>query len=336
MTPTGRQSVSVIVCTHNGSLYIEDQLSSILAQSRLPNEIVISDDASGDDTVSRVSSLLGTWTAEYPEAAIRFVLLENEVALGVTANFESAIVHSMGEIIVLSDQDDVWHADRLLVAAQQLESSSGVDLLFSDAELVGPDGSPLGRSLLDSLEVTRRDKELIHAGDVVPLLMRRNLVTGATVMFRRRVLDFALPFPSEWVHDEWLAMMAGVFGTVDLMEQSLVDYRQHSANQIGIDAPTLRRKIDRVLQPRGDRNASLARKFEVLAERLRAMHEGVAPRILAMAQEKAEAEAFRAALPSRALARVPKIMTAARRGWYRKYASRGLMDIVRDLLQPHR
>jgi glycosyltransferase involved in cell wall biosynthesis len=334
MNPPATTLVSVALCTHNGSRFIEEQLLSILAQIRRPDYIVISDDASTDGSVEIAESVYARWRNKHPESPPQLSIFRNPTVLGVTQNFEHAVSQCSGELIVLSDQDDVWQPDRLSVAVARFEESPALDLLFSDARLVGSDGEPLGRSLLDTLEVSDNDKALIHRGKALVPLIRRNLVTGATVMFRRRLLESARPFPSGWVHDEWLAIVAATRGQIDLVELPLIDYRLHGSNQIGVVEPSLLYKLRRVFASRGDRNLRLARQFQQLVERAE-LWPDISPDVLQIIRGKAEAEAHRAALPSMNMARVPGVIAGVRKGWYRDFSSRGRLDILRDLAQPH-
>lgn len=323
--------ISVALCTHNGARFIETQLRSILSQSRMPDEIVISDDASTDGTIGVVRELIAQRNSPSPS----IVILENEVALGVAANFERAIQASHGDLIVLSDQDDSWHPDRISRSLQQFDSRAELDLLFSDARIVDAAGEPFGPSLFATLEMSASDLKAVHDGRAFELLLKRNLATGATVMFRRRLLGAAIPFATGWIHDEWLTMIAATTGCLDVIEEPLIDYRQHGANVIGVVAPTLRRKIQRVLQPRGGRNARLARQFAELQDRIGVIPDAVSEERRTQIREKARFEFEREKLPTQRLKRIPVVISLQRRGWYAAYASQGTLDIVRDLLQPH-
>lgn len=97
----------------------------------------------------------------------------------------------------------------------------------------------------------------IKAGAGFAMLLRRNLFTGATIMIRRAVVDAAMPIPDSWIHDEWLACVASAMGDVDILADSLVDYRQHGGNQIGALKFSALGKARRVIEPRSARNARL-------------------------------------------------------------------------------
>jgi hypothetical protein len=249
----------------------------------------------------------------------------------VTANFEQAIERTTGDIVVLSDQDDVWHPHRIENALAAFEAGNAL-VHFTDARLVDGVGVPLDLTLFESLEVTDATLTAMRDGHAFGTLLKRNLATGATLAFRRDLLADAMPFPPEWVHDEWLTILAAARERIAASRELSIDYRQHGENQIGVVRPTLRRKIARVLQPRGDRNRGLEVRTRVLVERL--IELGSDELVVEAARAKLEIERFRAALPANRLKRVVPVLRRARTGEYQRYCSQGTMDVVRDLLQP--
>lgn len=326
------ESVSVALCTHNGARFVVEQLESILAQTVPVHEIVLSDDASTDDTLDRARRAVGDGAA--------LTVLRNDPPLGVTANFERAIRATTGDIVVLSDQDDRWRADRVERGLARLRARADAELCFSDARLVGPGGEPLGGSLIERLQPTPAERTALAGGDLFDALVRRNLVTGATVMFRRTLLDAAIPFPSEWVHDEWLAMVAAATSSVVFEPDTLVDYRLHEANVIGMRAPTLGVKVRRVLEGDGGRTAGLARRAEVLGERLAELpdrpgfDQARRARVTAAAARKALTEHRRADLAPARWRRVVPVLRLLAEGAYERYTSQGRLEAIRDILQP--
>ncbi|SFO04845.1 glycosyltransferase family 2 protein [Mycetocola miduiensis] len=319
--------LSVAICTYNGAAYVEEQLRTILSQSRQPTEIVVSDDGSTDNTVALVTGLL-------ENSGVRHRILENATALGVSKNFEHAVLATTGDIVVLSDQDDIWHPQRLERACAEFDARPDLTVLFSDARMVDATGASLGYVLFDALEISAADRKAIHAGSGFPTLLRRNVATGATMAFRRSLLEVAAPFPVEWVHDEWLAILAAAVGQIDLLEEPLIDYRQHGANQIGAREPSLGHKIRRVLEPRGNRNRDLAVRTGILVEKLASLGGAVKPADLTAARGKLRIERMRADLPANRMARILPVLSEARSGDYARFTSQGSTEILRDLFQP--
>ncbi|MDB5827114.1 MAG: glycosyl transferase family 2, partial [Variovorax sp.] len=264
--------VSVALCTRNGARYIAAQVESICAQDLLPREIVVSDDASTDDTIAIVRETI----ARCGKAdVIDLTVLRNDPPLGVTRNFEQAIEATRCTLIALCDQDDVWHAGRLARMVEPFRRRPDLLLLHSDAHLVDDALVPLGSTLFKALEAKPSELAAIQAGEAFETLLRRNLVTGATTVFRRSLLGAALPFPAEWVHDEWLAAIASATGRMDVLIEPLIDYRQHATNQIGVQKPTLADKIAKAVAPRGDKHRKRLGRAEALLQRLKSLSEKV-------------------------------------------------------------
>jgi len=316
-------SVSVALGAHNGALYIEEQLRSILGQRPAPLELVLSDDASTDATVAIAEAV----AADFPATRLR--VLRNATALGVTANFERAIAATEGDIVALSDQDDRWHEGRLATLLAIFDSEPDVLVVASDAALVDGTGALLGQTLLGAIEVTAAERAAVNGASAFSALLRRNLLTGATMAMRRALLEHTVPFPAAWVHDEWIAVVASTRGRIRLLDDQLIDYRQHGANQIGAQKLSFAGKLRRLREPRANRNARLLARAEALVERLDAEP------YLALASAKLAHERRRSALPSSYLHRVGPVLKALRAGDYEAYG-RGRLDAVRDLVQPGR
>lgn len=130
--------------------------------------------------------------------------------------------------VALSDQDDIWHPNRLQRGLEALQST-GAALVHSDARLVDAEGALLHASMF-AFENRQRRPGLRD-------LLYRNTITGMTVLMRMDVLRVALPFPAQdgahFYHDFWLGLVAQASGGVHLIEDQLVDYRQHDQNAIG-------------------------------------------------------------------------------------------------------
>lgn len=325
--------VSVALCTYNGVQYLEEQLLSILGQTVPIAQLVVSDDGSTDGSVELVRRVVADFRRHDPSAPLEFLLLENPSALGVTKNFERAVRACDGDLISLCDQDDRWHVDRIERMLVEFEARPELTLLHSDAGLVDGDGHPFGISLMQALGVTRSEAAEIHSGRAFDALLRRNLVTGATVMFRRELLTDAIPFYRPWVHDEWLAMVASIVGRIDFLPGELIDYRQHGGNQIGAEKLTMRDRIRKLREPRDERNQHLVARAESLLGRLIGLGEVVAPSYVERVKAKLKHDRWRRDLPESRAARLLPVAGAVLRGRYSHF-SNGFPDVVRDLLQP--
>jgi len=324
--------VSVALCTHNGSRFLREQVRSICLQTLPPVEIVLSDDASTDGSVDVVRAAVAECAAERPAHPVALRIFENRPALRVVKNFEQAIGACTSELVALSDQDDVWLPERLAQMVPHFEHDPKLLLLHTDARLVDAELRDIGHTLFHALEVTPSEIERIHGGKAFDVFLRRNLVTGATTLFRRSLLEHAMPLPVEWVHDEWLGIIAAAIGRVDAIERPLIDYRQHGGNQIGARRDTFREKVGKALASRGDTHVNRAFKAELLLDRLMAMGDRVAPDTIHKARDKLVHQRFRAALPQSRLARCVPVLREALTGRYQKFG-RGVRGVVRDLFE---
>ena len=130
-------TVSVVIISYNGARYIGDQVQSIIRQTRTPEEIIISDDASNDDTVERARSTLGSWHGQsHVRTARRNV--------GASANLQAGLGEATGDVIMLADQDDIWWPQRVERQMAAIENDPSVAAVFCDADLVDAEGHSVG------------------------------------------------------------------------------------------------------------------------------------------------------------------------------------------------
>lgn len=222
--------ISVVICTYNGEKYIKEQVASILRQTRQPDEIVVCDDCSGDGTVDIVKDMLENWHG------IKKIAV-NEKNLGYKKNFEKAIGLSRGDIIFLSDQDDVWHAEKIQKIEAVFKENLDAVLVFHDAALVDEHLAMLYPSFWKTLRFYPRK---FGRGRYVRLL-EGNVVQGSACAFKRCVYHKAFPFCMDAVHDEWLALAASLEGDLVPVADVLMQYRQ-AQNAVGGLPDTLQDK----------------------------------------------------------------------------------------------
>jgi glycosyltransferase involved in cell wall biosynthesis len=250
--------LSVAMCTYNGASYLQEQLQSIATQTRPPDELVVCDDQSTDATVGIVEAFAGR--VSFP---VRLCI--NERKLGSTKNFERAVWFCTGEMIALADQDDVWRPGKLAQLAAVLAAAPEVGLVFSDAELVDAALRPLGRRLWEVVGGESARRQLRRRERALRLLLPGWTVTGATMAFRGGFRSLVLPIPSDiaMAHDGWIALMVSAVARVHFIEEPLMLYRQHSAQQIGA---RIRKKADPSLRIAMQRATSYTDALKTIAE----------------------------------------------------------------------
>ncbi|MEO6186412.1 MAG: glycosyltransferase family 2 protein [Steroidobacteraceae bacterium] len=213
--------------TCNGAKYLREQLASHVAQTLLPCEIVVSDDCSTDASVSIVEAF-----ARQSPVPVR--LIRNPTRLGYSENFLATIARCRGDFIALSDQDDVWTPDKLAICLEAMRASEAA-LTMHSAAVVDGDLNVIGE--LRQFGAGRKAVLPPLAIDPLPLM-----AYGLTLVFRRRLLQLvdcaarphSASFPEQLMsHDEWIFLLASIFGTIAIVPDRLVLYRQHGANVYG-------------------------------------------------------------------------------------------------------
>ena len=252
-----RQFLSVAMCTYNGGPYLIEQLGSIVAQTRLPDEIVVCDDCSSDNTLQILEEFQKK--APFPVRIYR-----NKINLGPTKNFEKVISLCKGDIIALSDQDDVWLPNKLERLEKVLANHPDAGYAFSDAMVVDEKLHPLGYTMWDRISFTTRQRNLFKQGHQLEVLLKHNVVTGATMIFRAKLRDWILPIPNQWVHDAWIALLASALDVRGIfVEETLIKYRQHHNQVIGGMKVNFREQVQKTISKKEDVQSSDSAKFVV-------------------------------------------------------------------------
>jgi len=218
-------SIAVALCTYNGEKYLPALLDSLITQDDQPDELVVCDDGSSDGTLDIINNF--STKASFPVRVIR-----NTKTIGVAANFAKAIQNCKADIVALADQDDVWLKSKTAHIRRSFASPE-IGLFFSDAQVVDAELLSMGYTMWEAIGFSRHLRNKARAGDLFSLLLQRYLVTGATMAVRRKLAVAALPAPSGWLHDAWLAIYISAHATVRLVEVPLIYYRQHPHQQIG-------------------------------------------------------------------------------------------------------
>ena len=204
---------SVCMATYNGEKYVGEQIRSILAQINEEDELVISDDGSTDNTLKCIGEIKDN----------RIRVLHNSTRY-FRDNYENALRAAKGDIIFLSDQDDVWMEGKYRRCVKELETA---DLVCTNSQLAD-----------EHLNVYCPDFfSVYHSGKGILKNAMNNTYYGACMAFRRTLLDQALPFPPtrEIGHDIWLGLVAEMTGTVRFIDTPYLLYRRHRQNVTSVE-----------------------------------------------------------------------------------------------------
>lgn len=204
--------ISIAMCTFNGERYLVQQLESLLAQTWQKFELVIVDDCSNDGTVGILE--------KFASIDSRIQLHKNTQNLGINKNFSRAMTLCKGELIAPCDQDDIWSAHKLMRLHAHI---GGHAMSYCDSELMAADGTLMNMRISDRIHM--------YQGDDPTVFAFWNCISGHAMLFKRSLLELAIPIPDIKFHDWWLAFLASTNGSIVYLNEPLVQYRQHANAQ---------------------------------------------------------------------------------------------------------
>jgi len=314
-------TISIALCTFNGERFVREQLESIQRQTRRPHELIVCDDGSDDRTIEIIRSFAAN-------SSFLVHIYVNETRRGSTKNFEHCISKCSGELIALSDQDDVWQENKLQSLAAEFEKKPGIGYVFSDAELIDEAGTSLGRTLWDG----NYFKPLLADGFPhhlqISALLKCNVVTGTCMMFAADLKKLVLPISAHWIQDYWIATIASSLGWSGVsVNASLVKYRLHHNQQVGANN-SLSARIRRSRKVSRPAFENRVAAYQDLIDHLRSL---APPPVLAMLEQKRSHLRNRADLRERsAFRKLTGIFHELRSGRYARF-SNSWQSLIQDL-----
>jgi len=203
--------ISIALATYNGEKYLKEQLDSYIKQKRQPDEIVVCDDVSSDNTVA----ILEEFKKIVPFTVL---IIKNDINLGYIKNFEKALSLCTGDIVFFSDQDDIWLENKIEKIEKIFESNTNISLIVHDAELVDTNLKSTGLTKL---------KQLLSGG-----YKEKDFATGTLSALRKNIIDIVLPFPPNISggHDGWVHSIASLLNQRLVVNDVLQKLRRHEDN----------------------------------------------------------------------------------------------------------
>jgi len=228
-----RPDVSVAMTICDGLPFLREQVVS-MAEQELPwSQLVIADDGSIDGGAQVVTNRFGD----------RAQIISLAGGQGTNRAMAAALAEIDNPLVAMCDHDDVWYTNKLASLVRCFDDSR-VMLAVSDARLINSAGEPMPSSLWQRRRLTtRRSRQLTQ--DPLFTLLRSSLLTGATMMFRRSLLEYVMPLPTEILPghpaaeahpmfiDRWISLVAAGVGAIALIPTPLMDYRVHEGQQTG-------------------------------------------------------------------------------------------------------
>ena len=252
------ERVDIVMATYNGMPYIREQVQSILWQDYPQLRLLIHDDGSTDGTVEEIRKV----AERYPDKV--FFIEDGITFKDAKKNFEHLLKMTDADYIFLADQDDVWLPSKVSAMLKHIKNGEqqygGMHkpiLVFSDLSPIDKNGFPKSTSMFKMENVNPR-------AVCLELLLSRNIIPGCVMGFNKSLLEVSLPFPNAAImHDWWLALVAAATGNILYVPKSLVLYRQHERNAIGVRDHTLKSSFFRLARS----PMNMLRRFSALGQR---------------------------------------------------------------------
>lgn len=212
MAEQNKLQISIALCTYNGEKYLREQLDCFANQTRLPDEVVISDDGSTDRTME----ILEGWASE---VSFPVKIRRNEKNLGYARNFQETILRCTGDIVFPSDQDDWWFPEKL-------EKMEEVFLEKPETTFVAC-GMQFSNSRLEPYsDEEMRWRNLTRPETAFAYGMVQTAI-GCGMAFRSDLLKKVFPMPESWAHDMWLCCVLPFYGPTVFLKEDLIKHRNH-------------------------------------------------------------------------------------------------------------
>ena len=227
MKANRQPEVAILLSTYNGSVYLEEFLNSLGKQTYRDFLLIIRDDGSTDSTISIIN--------KYSESNPNYILIESGKNIGIKKSFSKLLsyAYQMKEInyFMFADQDDVWLPTKVETSIIRMRN---LEVLHKQPLLIHTDLKVVDRNLNLISNSFFKFQSLDPRKDRLNNLLMQNIVTGCTVIMNRLLIDRCHEVPEEAImHDWWLALNASVYGSIHLIEEASMLYRQHGQNSVG-------------------------------------------------------------------------------------------------------
>ncbi len=302
--------------------FLSTQLDSIIKQTVKPDEIIICDDSEKTGTFREIEPFI----EQYP-GIIQYY--RNDSTLGVSKNFEKAISLTSGDIIFLSDQDDVWHRNKICRLVSLLNASPSCGGAFCNSEVVDHELKPLGYTHWDLRGFSGNPPESNHYGNL-DFFVKRIPAAGHNMAFRSRLKDLILPFPElEECHDTWLGLMIEATERWSFTSECLTQFRQHGSNLSKAGKSNqLQQALDSIRQNRCAWNARL---YSELLERLSSAGRNIDKNVFNLLCDRRDHCKIRSEMNCNIFKRIPMVCKEISNKRYFKYG-RGWKNVCQDLI----
>lgn len=219
------RTVDVVLATYRPNMVYFEKLLYSLNNQTYPNiKLLVRDDSDDKISFNEISKLINKIITSFS-----FTIVRNDKNLGSNITFEKLTRDATGNYIAFCDQDDIWEKEKIEKLVSVMETENAV-LSYSDLSIIDEKDSLRANSFKD----IHKRLEHVKGDNLFEFFLRRNSVTGCTMLIKSEVAKDAIPFCNKYyVHDHWLTLYASAIGRISYIEEPLVRYRIHGGNQIG-------------------------------------------------------------------------------------------------------
>ncbi len=213
-------TVSVALCTYNGERFLQRQLDSLARQTRLPDEVIVSDDSSTDGTIA----ILENWKISVPFP----VKIYRHVPAGVNKNFENAVSLCSKDVILICDQDDVWIENKIECLVKILDDNPQIGAVFHDASIIDENSE-----IVENVSMKKLARFFMF--NDFPVFLNPDIKTnynpsGCCGAYRANIIKQTLPFNNDMVYDQWLFACINALAERIAIPDLLIKHRIHNNN----------------------------------------------------------------------------------------------------------
>jgi len=215
-----RPRVSVVLLAYNQAHMVRRAVQSVLAQACEPLEVVLSDDASTDDTYAQLQAEAAAYRGPHQVSVRR-----NEANVGIGEHYNRLLAATSGELIVTAAGDDVSEPGRIARLIEAWDATGQrADLIASHVIDLDHEGV--------THEVIKVDDLSVYRG-IDDWLRRRPYIIGAGHAFTRRMMERFGPMNhGVFYEDQIMVFRAIVSGGAITVDAPLVQYRRGGTSRL--------------------------------------------------------------------------------------------------------
>lgn len=228
--------IAILLATYNGQQYLPEMLDSLVNQTEQNFICYIHDDGSVDNT----DSVIRSYTEKYPT---RFYEISGASTGSAKSNFMYLLTQVEADYYMFADQDDVWLPDKIEKSFRCLRENNAwcvsTELCVTDEKL-----NTIAPNMMTWIG---RDLSRIHPHQ----LLIDNVAVGCTMLFTRELRDIAIQLQNVdkiLMHDQWVAVLAAMYGKLTVQNESTILYRQHGDNEMGAKHENAVTKLQRFVR----------------------------------------------------------------------------------------